>query len=76
MVALRAARSASAAARALRCFASVFDAASNCFFSVSTLPTSCAVRPDDRLTMSMRSSMSLIDAAPSSTPIVSASPER
>ena len=62
--ALRAARSASACWRAFCCFASFFDAVSVCFLNVSTLPTSSAVWPDDRLTMSIRASMSLIEAGP------------
>ncbi len=76
MATLRAARSASAASRVLRCLASVAVRRSNCFFSDSTLPTSRAVRPDERFTMSMRASMSVIEPAPSSTPIASGSPVR
>ncbi len=76
IAALRAARSASACWRAFCCFASFTDVVWICFWNVSTLPTSCAVWPDERLTMSIRSSMSLIEAAPSSTPMVSGEPER
>ena len=76
IVALRVARSASAPARAVRCVARVAERRSTCALSDSTLPTRRAVRLLDRFTMSMRSSMSLIEPAPSSTSMASGSPVR